>query len=154
VAALAERFPQAAIVLDHLGTPVAVGGQVGDVGKTESERASILATWRDDLAKVAAHKNVHAKISGLAMPILGFGFHTRSTPPSVDELTERVAPLVRHALDQFGVERCFFASNFPMDKVSAPYTHIFEAYARLAAERGEQAPRTLLRDNALRFYGV
>jgi predicted TIM-barrel fold metal-dependent hydrolase len=154
VAALAKRFPQAAIVLDHLGTPVGAAGPVGDVGATEHERAGILAAWRDSLSKVAENKNVHAKISGLAMPVLGFGFHTRSAPPSVDELTERFAPFVRHALDVFGVERCFFASNFPMDKVSAPYHHIFQAFARLAAERGTEAPRALLRDNALRFYGI
>jgi len=154
VAALAQRFPQTSIVLDHLGTPVGVGGPSGAVGATEAERASIFSAWRDDVAKVAENKNVHAKLSGLAMPVLGFGFHTRPTPPSVDELTERFGPLVRHGLDVFGVERCFFASNFPMDKVSAPYPHIFEAYARIAAERGTEAPRALLRDNALRFYGV
>jgi L-fuconolactonase len=154
VAGLARRFPQTAIVLDHLGTPVAAGGPVGDVGATESERASIVAAWRDDLAKVAENANVHAKISGLAMPVLGFGFHTRSTPPSADELTERFAPLVRHALDVFGVQRCSFASNFPMDKVSAPYHRIFQAFASFAAERGAEAPRALLRDNALRFYAI
>jgi L-fuconolactonase len=154
VAALAQRFPQAAIVLDHLGTPVGAAGPVGDVGATEGERSNILAAWRDDLARVAENKNVHAKISGLAMPVVGFGFHTRSDPPSADELAERFGPFVRYALDVFGVQRCFFASNFPMDKVSAPYGHIFEAFAGLAAERGPEAPRALLRDNASRFYGI
>jgi L-fuconolactonase len=154
VAALAQRFPQAAIVLDHLGTPVGAAGPAGDVGANESERANIVAAWRDDLAKVAENKNVHAKISGLGMPVVGFGFHTRSAPPSAGELTERFGPFVRYALDVFGVERCFFASNFPMDKVSARYSDIFEAFARLAAQRGPEAPRALLRTNASRFYGI
>jgi predicted TIM-barrel fold metal-dependent hydrolase len=154
VTALAQRFPEAKIVLDHLGTPVGVGGPVADVGTSADERARILGSWREDLARLAEHKNVFAKISGLAMPILGFGFHTRPEPPSIDELSESFAPLVRHALDVFGLERCFFASNFPMDKPSAPYERIFAAYRRLAAERGPQVPRALLRDNALRFYGV
>lgn len=156
VTALAKRFPEARIVLDHVGTPVGVGGPVSDVGATADERARILGAWREDLARLAEHKNVSAKISGLAMPVLGFGFHTRAQDqvPTVDELFERFAPLVRHALDVFGVPRCFFASNFPMDKVSAPYERILAAYVRLAAERGSQAPRALLRDNALRFYRV
>jgi len=154
VSALARRFPEVPIVLDHLGTPVAAGGPVGDVGRTEAERETIRARWRDDLARVAEHGHVHAKLSGLAMPILGFGFHTRAEPPSVDELTERLGPFIRHALDLFGVERCFFASNFPMDRASAPFEHILAAYLRLAQERGAGAPRALLRDNALRFYGV
>jgi predicted TIM-barrel fold metal-dependent hydrolase len=154
VAALAERFPEVPIVLDHLGTPVAAGGPVANVGANEGERERIVASWRADLALVAEHKNVHAKLSGLAMPVLGFGFHMRPEPPGVDELIERVGPFVRHALAVFGEQRCFFASNFPMDKVSVPYGMLFEAYARLAAERGSHAPRALLRDNALRFYGV
>jgi predicted TIM-barrel fold metal-dependent hydrolase len=54
----------------------------------------------------------------------------------------------------FGVERCFFASNFPMDKASTPYDRNVEAYARLALERGPATPRALLRDNALRFYAM
>jgi L-fuconolactonase len=154
VAALAQRFPQTAIVLDHLGTPVGAGGPHGDVGTTESDRANIVAAWRDALATVAENKNVHAKLSGLGMPVLGFGFHTRATPPSAEELADSYGPFMRHALDVFGVERCFFASNFPMDKVSAPYHVIFDAFTRLAAERGSEAARPLLRDNALRFYGI
>jgi predicted TIM-barrel fold metal-dependent hydrolase len=154
VTALAQRFPEAQIVLDHLGTPVGAGGPSGGVGETQPERDRIVATWRDDLARLAECKNVFAKISGLAMPVVGFGFHTRPEPPSSDELFERLAPLARHALDVFGVERCFFASNFPMDKPSAPYERLFEVYRRIAQERGEQAPRALLRENALRFYAV
>jgi L-fuconolactonase len=154
VAALAQRFPQVPIVLDHLGTPVGAAGPFCGVGTTAEERERIVSCWRDDLAQVAEHKNVFAKISGLAMPALGFGFHTRPEPPSAEELVERLGPLVRHALDVFGVDRCFFASNFPMDRVSAPYARIFEAYARLAKERGPHAPRALLRENALRFYGI
>ena len=154
VAALAQRFPNVPIVLDHVGTPVAAAGQVGNVGKTEDERMRIVGEWRDALARVAEHKNVHVKLSGLAMPILGFGFHRRPSPPSVEELTEALGPFLRHAIDVFGVERGFFASNFPMDRVSAPWDRLFSAYLAIAKERGPAAPRALLRDNALRFYGI
>jgi predicted TIM-barrel fold metal-dependent hydrolase len=152
--ALARRFPEGQIVLDHVGTPVGAGGPIGGVGETQPERERIVASWRDDLARLAECKNVYTKLSGLAMPVLGFGFHTRTEPPSVDELFDRLGPFIRHALDVFGVERCFFASNFPMDKASAPFERLFEVYRRLAEERGEHAPRALLRENALRFYGV
>jgi hypothetical protein len=37
------------------------------------------------------------------------------------------------------LERCFFASNFPMDKVGAPYERPFEAYACLTSELGLHA---------------
>jgi predicted TIM-barrel fold metal-dependent hydrolase len=154
VASLAQRFPDTAIVLDHVGTPVGAAGPVAGAGGNAEQRASIVGRWRDDLARVAEHKNVRVKLSGLAMPVVGFGFHTRATPPSIDELTEAFRPFVSHAIAVFGVERAFFASNFPMDKASAPGSHIFGAYIRLARELGEHAPRALLRDNALQFYGV
>ena len=154
VAALADRFPRVPIVLDHLGTPVGAAGPVAATGATERERERIVGAWRDDLARLAERKNVSAKLSGLTMPVVGFGFHQRPAAPGVDELVDRLGPFVRHGLDVFGVERCFFASNFPMDKVSAPYERLFEAYARLASERGPRAPRFLLRDNALAFYGM
>ena len=154
VGALAQRFPKVPIVLDHVGTPVGAAGPVNDVAQSDAECERIRASWRDELAKLAEHKNVWVKLSGLTMPILGFGFHRRPSPPSVDELHDALGPYLRHALDVFGVERSFFASNFPMDRPSAPYERIFEAYLRCAQERGPSAPRVLLRDNALRFYGI
>jgi predicted TIM-barrel fold metal-dependent hydrolase len=154
VAELAKRFPETAIVLDHFGSPVGAGGPSGSVGSTAQERADIIARWREDFARLREHKNVFAKLSGLAMPVIGFGYHKRPAPPSIDELTDTFRPFVSHAIDVFGIERAFFASNFPMDKASAPASHIFGAYIRLARELGEHAPRALLRDNALRFYQI
>ncbi len=152
---LARRFPEAQIVLDHVGTPVGAGGPVGKggrVGATAQDRKRIFETWREDLARLGEHKQVFTKLSGLGMPVLGFGFHRRPSPPSVEELSDTFRPFIGHALAVFGTERAFFASNFPMDKPSAPLGHFFDAYARLATEVGPAAPRALLRDNALRFY--
>ncbi|MGH8517939.1 MAG: amidohydrolase family protein [Panacagrimonas sp.] len=155
VVELARRFPEARIVLDHMGTPAGVAGPVGKrggVGATGQDRKRIFETWREDLARLAEHKQVHVKLSGLGMPVHGFDFHRRPSPPSVDELADAYRPFIGHALDVFGTERAFFASNFPMDKPSAPLAHFFGAYLELAKERGAEAPRALLRENALRFY--
>lgn len=154
VTELAARFPEAQIVLDHLGTPVGAGGPYAATGATAAERDRIAGGWREDLARLAEKKNVAAKLSGLAMPVLGFDFHRRREPPGVAELVERLGPFIRHGLDVFGVDRCFFASNFPMDKASAPFARLFAAYVELARERGPTAPRALLRENALRTYAV
>jgi len=72
--------------------------------------------------------------------------------PSIDELCDAFRPFIRHALEVFGTGRAFFASNFPMDKPSAPLGRVFGAYAKLAKECGPGVPRLLLRENALRFY--
>ncbi len=147
-----SEAPSTQVVLCHLGTPIGVGGPYASHGHTAEARANILARWKDDLARVAALPSTHAKLSGLAMPVLGFGFHTRPTAPSVSELADRFGPLVEHALAVFGTARCFFASNFPMDKVAASWRSIFEAFASLVAGLDLEARRGLFHDNATRFY--
>ncbi|UJR87134.1 amidohydrolase family protein [Sandaracinus amylolyticus] len=142
---LVREVPGTRVVLDHLGTPIGLGGPEG---------ARVAATWHEDLARLAQHRQVHAKISGLTMPIVGFGLHARLTPPSAGELADVLGPHVEHALRVFGVERCFFASNFPMDKVSVPWSTLYEAFAQLTSTRTQGERRALFHDNALRFYGV
>lgn len=72
VTALAERYPEVPIVLNHLGTPAGIFGAVGKhTGSNPGLRRQLLVRWRDDLAALAARPNVVAKVSGLMMPILG-----------------------------------------------------------------------------------
>jgi predicted TIM-barrel fold metal-dependent hydrolase len=152
LASAARAAPATRIVLCHLGTPIAYGGPFASQGQDAAARARIADQWRESLARVAACPNVHAKISGLAMPVLGFGFHERAVPPSVTELVDKLGPLVEYALATFTPERCFFASNFPMDKVSAPWGSVFEAFGQLVASRDGATRRALFHDNAARFY--
>lgn len=149
-----RAHPETRVVLDHLGTPVGVGGPFASYGQTAAARARILAQWREDLAALAAHEQVHAKISGLLMPVLGWGFHKREQPPSRSEIADLVGPLVEYALDLFGPQRCMYASNFPMDKVSVPLTMTLEVLDELTQARDESERRGLFHDNAARFYGI
>jgi predicted TIM-barrel fold metal-dependent hydrolase len=142
------------VVLCHLGTPIGLGGPYAGHGETAQQRTRLAAQWHDDLSRLAEHRQLHVKISGLVMPIVGFGFHERPAPPSAAEIADKLGPHVEHALAAFGVERCLFASNFPMDKVSAPWTTIFEAFAALTASYDSAARRKLFCDNAREFYGV
>lgn len=151
VAALARDYPEARIVLCHAGTPVGALGPFHGVGASAGERARVLGAWREGMAAVAEQPNVWCKISGLGMPIVGLGYHARAAPPSVDELAEAIAPLAGGALDAFGVERCMFGSNFPVDKVSVDFATLWAAYRAIADERGADA-RKLFADNAARFY--
>jgi len=111
-----------------------------------------MAAWREDLAAAAACPNVNTKISGLLMPVLGWRFHERDTPPSVGEIADAIGPLVEHALATFGDERCMFASNFPMDKVSAPLASIYGAFDQLTKARSRESRERLFGGNARRFY--
>ena len=48
--------------------------------------------------------NVLCKLSGLAMPLGSMA-------------ADVLAPWLEHAIDAFGVDRCMFASNFPVDGI-------------------------------------
>src|SRR5690606_35515532 len=113
VVALARRYPEVTIVLNHLATPAGIFGAVGrETGHTPEKRHALLQRWRDDIAELATLPNVVAKVSGLAMPILGHLVprprHTTSAPVLLD----RIRPLVTHAFDCFGADRLIWGSNF------------------------------------------
>lgn len=154
LADLISDVPMTTFMLDHMGTPVGLAGAHGGQGTTDRARAEILDVWHAGLAAVAAHPNVHCKLSGLLMPIVGFGFHERPTPPSVAEVVDALGPHVLHGIEVFGVERCVLASNFPMDKVSVDYETLWDAFIEIIAnaglDRAQQA--ALLADNAAAFY--
>tara|TARA_B100001750_G_scaffold174703_1_gene142876 strand:- start:4839 stop:5906 length:1068 start_codon:yes stop_codon:yes gene_type:complete len=148
-----QEAPETPVMLCHLGSPVGAAGPYARQGANAAERERIVAAWERDLRAVAAHPRVHAKISGLAMPVLGFDWHRRSAPPSVGEVVDGFAPFVEVALDAFGPERCLFASNFPMDKASLPWTTLYAAFEQLAPS-DPATQRALFHDNAARFYGL
>ncbi|MBF6349205.1 amidohydrolase family protein [Nocardia flavorosea] len=155
VTALAQRYPEATIVLNHLGTPAGIFGPVGKhTGRDAEARAGILERWRTDIADLAESPNVVAKVSGLMMPILGHPVPRAGTPTPVPELTDRIGPLLRHAADTFGADRLIWGSNFPVDRPITSITGSAEAVATVLAEHlGDSAPlEKVFRANAQRVY--
>ncbi|MEM8924229.1 MAG: amidohydrolase family protein [Actinomycetota bacterium] len=154
LATLAADVPEATIVLDHLGTPVAVAGPYGGHGEAATQRSRTLEEWQAGLEAVAGHPNVYCKLSGLLMPICGFGFHERPDKPSVGEVADALGPYLTFGIETFGAERCMLASNFPMDKVSVDYEVLWEAFVQIVANAGldEAQQAGLLADNAAAFY--
>jgi len=150
--ALLQEHEGTKVVLDHLGTPIGIGGPFASYGQTASDRVRRFERWSADLEALAAHPNLRLKVSGLTMPILGWPFG--SGAPSVGQVVEALGPMVETALAHFGPERCLFASNFPMDKAVVPWTTLYEAFAQLTASQGSEAQRKLFHDNAVAFYGL
>lgn len=146
---LVAAYPGTTFVLDHYATPVGLFGPRGGAG-TPQERRSQLARWHDDLARVAEHGNVVAKHSGLGMPVLGGTPRRQLAVGSLAEVTDRVAPLVRHLHDCFGADRTMWASNYPMDKpvLSLPAT----AQVLLDVLGSDAQPGLLFHDVAARTY--
>ena len=91
------------------------------------------------MAAMAALDQVHCKLSGLAMPLA-----------SMDAETYR--PWIEHALEIFGVDRCFFASNFPVDSNHGTFDDLYSTFDALTADLDAGDRAKLFADNAERLY--
>jgi predicted TIM-barrel fold metal-dependent hydrolase len=90
---------------------------------------------------VAEAPNVALKISGLGQA--DGSWHYASN--------RRV---VRDAITIFGVERCMFASNFPVDSLCADYDTIFDGFRRSVDDYPPEDQARLFHDNARRIYRI
>jgi predicted TIM-barrel fold metal-dependent hydrolase len=142
---LAQAFPDTTIVFDHFGGPLGIGPY-------EGRQDDIFAQWRDDVAALARCPNVYAKLGGLVMPINGFGFHRRERPATSDEIVAATGRYYRHAIECFGVERCMFESNFPVDRQSCSYAVLWNAFKKLVADASSAEKSWLFHDAAARAY--
>lgn len=122
---LARDFSDVQIILNHTGMQV--------------DGPEHFDGWRDSMRRLAEAPNVACKISGL-----GMGNWTWTT--------EDIRPYVETAIEAFGVQRCMFASNFPVDKLFSSYDSIFHAFKLLTAGYGHNERRALFHDNAERLY--
>jgi predicted TIM-barrel fold metal-dependent hydrolase len=142
---LAAAFPDTTIVLDHMGGPLGVGPYAG-------KRQDVFAAWHKNLAELARCPNVVVKLGGRTMTMSGFGWHKRDAPPNSVELAAAMTPYYRTCIDCFGVERCMFESNFPMDRASCCYTILWNAFKRLTREYSQAERAALFHGTATRVY--
>ena len=151
---LVRAIPKTPVVLCHLATPIGLAGDYGGLGNTAAERDKIAGQWKDSLSRLVEVPHLRFKISGLLMPIVGFGAEHQPTTMSKDEFVDRVGPLVTWALDTFGIRRCMFGSNFPMDKVSITYQTLVAALDELLANRPEEEKQLFFNGVARDFYRI
>jgi predicted TIM-barrel fold metal-dependent hydrolase len=146
VAELAAAFPEAAIVLDHVGAPMGIG-RYADGG------ADAFAEWRQGLAKVAAQPNVVLKLGGLNMPLTGLGAPASAAKPWTSErLAEIQGRHLLTAIDLFGPSRCMFESNFPVDRMSTGACVLWNGFKRVAAGFSADEKAELFSGVAMRTY--
>ena len=144
---LARAHPDVPIVLDHLGGPLGIGPYAG-------RRDDVLAAWRPSMEAVAGCANVSLKLGGIGMPIYGMGFHKLDGGASSLQLAETWGEPIRWCIEQFGVDRCMFESNFPVDKASCTYAVLWNAFKRIAADCSAAEKEALFSGTASRFYDV
>lgn len=129
-AKFASKFPKLQFILNHAMFPLK--------GEFDS--------WKEGLRRLAALPNVACKISGLGAYDQGF------------DLAE-ARPHVLACLELFGVDRCMFASNLPVDLVDwpmGPPAKRWSTYLTIVTEAGfdSTAVQKLFHDNAAKFYRI
>lgn len=120
-------FDDLAVVVEHTGWPRSGADDERDL-------------WRagmDALADVGP--NVACKLSGLAMPFGSVG-------------ADALGPWLEYALDIFGVDRCMFASNFPVDAAYGTFDELYATFATVTAGVSDESRDKLFAGNAERIY--
>ena len=54
----------------------------------------------------------------------------------------------------FGVDRCMFGSNFPVDSLCGSFDDIFGGFAAIVQDFSAGEIKRLLHDNAVRIYAM
>jgi predicted TIM-barrel fold metal-dependent hydrolase len=142
---LAQAIPELTIILNHMAGPLGIGPYAG-------HREEVFTDWRSEMTKLANCPNVAVKLGGLTMTMSGFGWHKRETPPGSEELAGAMRPYYRACIELFGVERCMFESNFPVDRASCSYTVLWNAFKRVCNGYSDSERSALLHDTAVRKY--
>jgi L-fuconolactonase len=145
LADLARVHPEVPVVLDHLGGPLGIGPYAG-------HRSEVLDVWRAAMDDVAGCPNVVLKLGGIGMPVFGLDFHKQPEPPSSQDLADAWGDDIRWCIERFGVDRCMFESNFPVDKVSCSYLVLWNAFKRIADGASDAEKDALFHDTAVRAY--
>jgi predicted TIM-barrel fold metal-dependent hydrolase len=92
-----------------------------------------LPGWKDAMAQLCACSNVAVKISGLGT-------------------VTRKREVVLATIELFGVARCMFASNFPVDGLCASFDEIYAGFDELTRGFSAAERAALFHDNAVRIY--
>jgi L-fuconolactonase len=120
-------FGDLTVVVEHTGWP-----------RSNSDEEHV--RWRSGIDALAGlGDNVVCKLSGLAMP---FG------SMQVDAL----APWLEYAIEAFGVDRCMFASNFPVDSMYGTFDDLYTTFSAVTAGVDRASREKLFAGNAERVY--
>ena len=127
-AKLGNDIPEVPMILNHTAMPI---------GRSPGE----LREWRKGLESLGRVPNVSAKISALGM---------------LDQTwnVESIAPFVLDTIDILGVDRCMFASNFPVDSLFSDYETVWKSYDEITRDFTDSERAKLFRTNAEKYYRI
>jgi len=117
------------VVIEHTGWP-----QSG----SDEERTA----WKAGIDALAGlGPNVHCKLSGLSAPVGSMR-------------ADAFAPWLEPALEAFGIDRCFVASNFPVDGLHGTLDELWTAFDEATSALDDRSRDQLFASNAERVYRI
>ena len=125
-AEVAELFPRTQIVLNHTGFPW-------------DRSAEGLKAWRVAMERIARCSNVWLKVSE-------FGLKDKPWSYSENQV------IVQDALSIFGIERCMFASNFPVASLRIDFNTLVNSVAKMINGYSPKQQQDFFVNNAAKFY--
>lgn len=129
---LARKFPNIIMVVDHAGFP-------------QERTDEYFENWKAGMAAFRDVENAVIKISGL-----GMGDQMAGGNWTIDS----IRPYVMGCIEAFGIDRSFFGTNWPVDKMYSTYGELIDAYRELISEFSEDEQAKLFSANAERVYRV
>ncbi len=123
---LVEKFPETPVVINHAFMPV-------------DRSPDALKAWREALELASTAPEISIKISGIGI----------SGKPWI--LADQ-RPIIDACIDQFGPDRCLFASNFPVDGLVGSFTDIYDGFLDATADMSRTDRIAMFHDNAVRVY--
>ncbi len=125
-AGVVRAHPDIAVVLNHTGFPW-------------DRSPAGLEMWRRGMRALAACANCWCKLSCLCLPDGPWSYEANRA-------------IVLDTIELFGVERCMFASNYPVDSLRVGFGQMFDDFKRMTAGFSAAERSKLFHDNAARFY--
>lgn len=126
---LAALLPDQRFVLDHMAKPLIKSG--------------VLEPWASDLRALAAHPNVHCKLSGLITEADWIEWREADLRPYLDVVVEA-----------FGPGRLLWGSDWPVCLLAGSYATVHEVLQGYFGECSIEDHEAIFGGNAMACYGI
>lgn len=128
IAALADRLPNLAIVVDHAAKPFIAAGA--------------MEPWKSDIGALALRPNVWAKLSGMV------------TEAGAGWTADMLRPYAAHLLEVFGPERIMFGSDWPVLELASSYEEWLALAEEFVAHLSQPGRDAVFGGTAAAFYRI
>ena len=142
---LARAFPNAGIVMCHMGGPLGYGPYAG-------KKDEVFANWKASMTELAKCPNVSVKLGGVTMRLAAYDYGKLPAPPSSEALAGYWGPYVKTCIDLFGPDRCMVESNYPVEKMGIGMPALWNMFKRLTAGASAAEKKAIFSGTANRVY--